>query len=165
MFECTQGRYRRQLVSLTAENIKNLAGHISGQETLLSARQDIQSLGGTIEARDRLVADAGRNLTVASSPVDLDLRYSGKGGSATLLKTVVDRVAGLYVTGPGGTLIASAGNDLNLLGAVIVNNAAGTGSGSGTTTLVANHNFNLGTVTESSNTVATGRKSRRSEVI
>jgi filamentous hemagglutinin len=150
----------RQLVSLTAENIRNLGGRISGQQTVLTARQDIQSLGGTIEARDRLVADAGRDLTVASSTVDLDLRYSGKGGNATLQKTVVDRVAGLYVTGAGGTLIASAGNDMNLLGAVIANNAAGTG----TTTLVANNNLNLGTVTESSNTVAAGRKSRRSEV-
>ena len=59
-------------------------------------------------------------------------------------RTNVDRVAGLYVSNPKAVLLASAGRDVNLLGAQIVNEGAG-----GTTAIAATNNLNLGTVGES----------------
>ena len=60
--------------------------------------------------------------------------------------TNIDRVAGVYVSNPGGTLVASAGNDVNVIGAIIAN------TGKDSRTLVnAGHDINLGTVTEARN--------------
>ncbi|WP_307574737.1 DUF637 domain-containing protein [Variovorax paradoxus] len=67
--------------------------------------------------------------------------------------TNIDRVAGLYVTNPGGTLVASAGRDVNLIGAVVSNQGAG-----GLTSIKAGNDINLGTVTTSSTSVTSGGK-------
>ncbi|MBK7424806.1 MAG: hemagglutinin repeat-containing protein [Propionivibrio sp.] len=146
----------RQIVALTAENIRNLGGRISGQDALLAARSDLSSIGGVIEAQDRLLATAGRDLTLASRTVDLDYRQNGSAN--TVKRTVIDRVAGLYVTGSGGTLVASAGNDMSLLAARISNAAA-----DGRTTLIAGNTLDLGSVRETSLANTTGKQTRRSE--
>ena len=146
----------RQIVALTAENIGNLGGRISGQEALVAARRDLSSIGGVIEAQDRLLATAGRDLTLASRTVDLDYRQNGSAN--TVKRTVIDRVAGLYVTNPGGTLVASAGNDMSLLAANISNVAA-----DGHTTLIAGNNLELGSVRETSLALTAGKQTRRSE--
>jgi filamentous hemagglutinin len=39
----------RQLVSLTAENLQNLGGRITGEDIWLTARQDLQNPGGTLK--------------------------------------------------------------------------------------------------------------------
>lgn len=135
----------RQLVVLSANNIANLGGRISGQDTLISARNDLINLGGTLQAQERLIARAGRDLTVESTT----RTQTNDQGHHTHL----DRVAGLYVTGSNGTLVAAAGNDLSLLAAVI-SNAAPTASGTpdtenGSTLLAAGNNLTLGTVSES----------------
>ncbi|MDQ5902952.1 MAG: filamentous hemagglutinin, partial [Pseudomonadota bacterium] len=57
----------RRLVSLTAENIRNLGGTIKGAEIALGAENDIEMRGGTIEAGNRLDLLAGRNIDIASS--------------------------------------------------------------------------------------------------
>ena len=49
-------------------------------------------------------------------------------------------MAGLYVSGPAGVLLASAGRDLNLTAAQLQN------SGTGPTVLSAGNNLNLSTV-------------------
>ncbi|MGJ7610355.1 MULTISPECIES: hemagglutinin repeat-containing protein [unclassified Variovorax] len=56
--------------------------------------------------------------------------------------TIVDRVAGLYVSNPKGELVASAGRDVNLIGALISNSGK-----EGTTEIGAGRDINLGTVT------------------
>ncbi len=124
----------RNVVSLSAENIKNLGGRISGNDVGIQARTDLDNIGGKIEAMHTLTAGAGRDLNLTSTT----RTQTGSQGS----RTNIDRVAGLYVTGSGGTLIAVAGRDLNLDAAAIGNSGPG-----GSTTLAAG-NLNLGTVAE-----------------
>jgi len=126
----------RQVVALTAENINNLGGRILGADVGVAARTDLNNIGGTIAANNNLVATAGRDLNVTSTT----RTQTNAQGS----QTNIERVAGLYVTGSTGTLLASAGRDANLIAAAIQN------QGSGDTTVTANNNVNLGTVTQSS---------------
>jgi len=142
----------RQIVSLTAENIQNLGGRVAGQNVLVAARNDLNNVGGTLQAEKQLIATAGHDLTVASTT-----RTQTNAQGST---TNIDRVAGLYVTGEKGILVASAGNDMTLLAAALINSnptAAGiptTSSGAASTTnpggtlLIAGHDLNLGTVEE-----------------
>jgi filamentous hemagglutinin len=130
----------RQLVSINANTIDNLGGRISGGQVALKAQLDINNLGGTIDAKDKLTLDAGRDIHVRTTT-----------GTA-LGNTGIDRIAGLYVTNPGGTLVASAGHDINLVGAIVSN------QGGGLTSFKAKNDINLGTVTTSSTGVAFGDK-------
>lgn len=132
----------RQLVSLTAENLRNLGGRIAGDEIWLTARQDIDNLGGTIAADSRLDAYAGRNLTIAST-------VRSEGG-----QTNIDRLAGLYVQNPEGTLKLAAAGDIKLI-AVQLQSA-------GSTDIEAGHDLTLGTVTTAyANSVGNGRHARQ----
>lgn len=71
-------------------------------------------------------------------------------------RTHIDRVAGLYVTGNNGMLIASAGNDLNLIAAAV--------QSQGSATLAARNNVKLDTATEaSSNRITWDGNNRRSD--
>ena len=134
----------RRIVSLTAENVRNLGGEIRGVDVGVSARTDLDNIGGRIKADTSLSVMAGRDLTVAST---LSTQTSQQGS-----RTNVDRVAGLVVTGSGGTLVAAAGHDLRITGAVMVNapTQEDATTAPGTTVLTAGHNLTLGTVTESS---------------
>ena len=141
----------RQVVALTAENIADLRGRIAGRDVAVQAANDLTVLGGSIEAERTLLASAGNDLTVASTSVDRDYQNDSTGTANSVKQTTIDRVAGLYVTGPGGTLVASAGNDLKLLAAVVSNAAAASlDSGAGQTYLAAGKDLVLGTVTERS---------------
>jgi len=147
----------RSVVALTAENIQNLGGRITGQDVGLAARNDLNNIGGTIAATNSLIASAGNDLNVISTTRS----QSNDQGS----RTNIDRVAGLYVTGSGGTLLAQAGHDINLNAAAILNAADSTASTpSGSTILAAGHNLNLNTVTESeSNRVVWDSNNQRSD--
>lgn len=156
----------RQLVTLSAGNIKNLGGRIRGMDAWLSARQDIQNLGGSITGEDRLTVLAGRDLRVESTTRSSE---SPQGS-----RTHLDRLAGLYVTGQGGTLVAAAGRDLDLIAAALVNAAptaagtspsplAGEGGGEGGTTLLAGRNLTLGTITEAGTLTLGDAKHNRKE--
>ncbi|CAN5768109.1 hemagglutinin repeat-containing protein [soil metagenome] len=143
----------RTLVSLTANNVQNLAGLISGNTVAVKARNDLSNIGGQIAAVTSLTATAGRNLKVETTTVG----SASNTGNSALTRTTIDRIAGLYVTGNGGTLVASAGGDINLLGAVVSNGSAGqpqTGQG-GSTSLSAGNNLNLGKVTTKASDSAT----------
>src|SRR5690606_27559481 len=109
----------RQLVSINANNIHHLAGGtISGQAVGLQAAQDIHIIGASVTATDVLSVQAGGDITVASTTQTLE-----GGGFHQYSLTQVDRVAGLYVTNPGGlgVLSVGAGGDVTLQGAQIVN--------------------------------------------
>jgi filamentous hemagglutinin len=150
----------RNVVSLNAENIENVRGLISGKDVAVTATQDITVEGGSIKGQDSLIAQAGGDITVQSSTVDLKDRMQD--GSATVSSHVIDRVAGLYVSNPDAVLVASAGKDLNLMAAVIQNSGANT-NGSGGTLLSAGNNVNLGVVKETGDSYGTGMNSWRKE--
>jgi len=135
----------RQVVALSAENIRNL-GRITGRDLAVQAANDLTVLGGTLHAERTLIATAGHDLTVQSTTN----RQSAARASATHL----DRVASLYVSGDaasgqGGTLIAAAGHDLTLLAAALINAAPTAAGAPGATLLSAGNDLTLGTVTES----------------
>lgn len=127
----------REVVSINASTVDNLNGRISGGQVGIKAQQDINNVGGTIDARDKLVLDAGGSINVVTTTQSTTGGFMSSG-------TNIDRVAGLYVTGSKGVLVASAGNDINLVGAQIVN------QGSGATSFKAGGDINLSTVTTSS---------------
>ncbi|SDR42401.1 filamentous hemagglutinin [Pseudomonas cannabina] len=125
----------RSVMAITAQNIENLGGRIQADKVSLTARENLDNLGGLIGATDSLAINAGQNVNVVSSSRD--------SSSAQGTRTNLSRVAGLFVSGAGGTMDVNAGKDLNLTGAQVVN--AGTG---GSTSLQAGNNINLATVGE-----------------
>lgn len=143
----------RNAVAITADTVQNLNGRISANNVGIATRGDLDNIGGTIDGRDTVVLDVGGNLNVASTTRSTSggqigaTVNSGNGlglGVRTYSETVVDRVAGIYVSNPGGVLMASAGGDINLAGAAIVNSGKG-----GLTYLEAGGDINVGTVTTS----------------
>ncbi len=133
----------RKTVSITAENIQNLNGRISGGSLDLKARTDLNNIGGTIDAASQLKIEAGRDINVRTTTSTSALALDFAPGAASLRgATIVDRVAGLYVSDSKGVLVASAGRDVNLIGALVVNSGK-----EGTTEIGAGRDINLGTVT------------------
>ncbi|SDR04137.1 hemagglutinin repeat-containing protein [Pseudoxanthomonas sp. CF125] len=138
----------RQVVSINAANIDNLAGGaISGRSVGLQAVHDVNVIGSTVTAGEVLNVQAGGNVTVASTT-----QTQQGGGTRQYSNTDLNRVAGLYVTNPGGlgVLSVSAGGDVNLQAAQVVN--AGT---DGITRLSAGGDLNLTTLTTSRSTGTT----------
>jgi len=128
----------RQLVRVDAANVRNLGGRISGSDVVLSAQQDIDNLGGTVDATNSLIASAGRDINVVTTTRDSE----NLAGPSSFTRTGIERVAGLYVSGPAGVLMASAGGDVTLAAAVIANSGA-----DGQTLIQAGNDLNLATVT------------------
>ncbi|HCE6865205.1 TPA: hemagglutinin repeat-containing protein [Pseudomonas aeruginosa] len=127
----------RTAVRLTGENLRNLGGRITGDAVALTARTDIDNIGGTLDASSALLVNAGRDLNVATT-THSDAKQAGR---SDFSRTNIDRVAGLYVTSPGGILLASAGRDANLIAAQIINSGR-----DGQTAIIAGRDLTLGTV-------------------
>lgn len=123
----------RNVVDLSANNI-DIEGRIKGKYVGLTAANDINVTGGEVRADSLLALDAGRDINVTSTTTD----YTA--GSATYLHstTTMDRVAGLYVTGSEGKLIAQANRDITLTGAQV--------DSAGTAALGAGRNLTLNTL-------------------
>ncbi|WP_112196364.1 hemagglutinin repeat-containing protein [Pseudomonas sp. LG1E9] len=126
----------RDGVNISVQNLDNLGGRIQGNNVALSASQDINNIGGLISANSRLALSAGNDINVRSVTTDSE--------SAQGTRTGLSRVAGLYVSAPAASLIATAGNDINLQAAQVSNTGAG-----GKTSLVAGNDISLATVKES----------------
>ncbi|MET3461739.1 filamentous hemagglutinin [Variovorax sp. 1133] len=125
----------RSLVSISADNVNNLdGGRIVGGSVGINARNNINNIGASITGRDAAVLTAGGDINVRTTTRSTDM------SSGANPATAIDRVAGIYVSNPGGTLIASAGHDVNLIGAALVS--------AGSVAVGAGHDVNLGTVTE-----------------
>lgn len=138
----------RQVVSINATNLHHLqGGAISGRAVGLQATQDINILGATVTAQDVLSVRAGGDVTAASTTQTL-----AGGGFHAYEQTSLNRVAGLYVTNPGGlgVLSVDAGGDITLQAAQIHN--AGL---NGLTQLAAVGNVNLTTLTTGRSTDTT----------
>ncbi|MDA7419253.1 DUF637 domain-containing protein, partial [Xenophilus arseniciresistens] len=115
----------RETVRINAHNIDNLLARIVGRDVTLEARQDIQVIGGTVEAERNLKLTAARDIHVASTLVQGRSNEALAGNAAFGLPglstsmTRLDRVAGLYVSGVGGSLTANAGRDMTLTAAEV----------------------------------------------
>ncbi|KIH84136.1 hemagglutinin repeat-containing protein [Pseudomonas batumici] len=123
-------------VNISVQNLDNLGGQIQGNDVALSASQDLNNIGGLISANSRLALSVGNDLNMRSITTD---SQSDQG-----TRTALSRVAGLYVSAPAASLIATAGHDINLQAAQVSNTGVG-----GKTALVAGNDMTLGTVGES----------------
>jgi filamentous hemagglutinin len=135
----------RELVTLNATNVRNLAGRVEGKEVSLNATQDIENIGGAVIAQQSLSATAGRDLKVQTTT--LQSQQAASTGNLKTGSTDVSRVAGLYVTGDAGVLLASAGRDIELTAALL--------QSKGSTTVSAARDLTLNTVTTSASMDAT----------
>ena len=135
----------RELVQIKAQNVLN-TGLVTGQTGVITAREDVNTLGGTVTATGALTVQAGRDLNVQTTTA----RGSGADGVGRYSSEQIHRVAGLYVSGEAGVLLASAGRDVSLTAAVL--QASGV---QGSVQVQAGRDLNLVTVKTSSNLDAT----------
>jgi filamentous hemagglutinin len=126
----------RNLLNVSADNIQNLGGQMRADSVSLAVRQDFNNIGGMIQGVSSAIVTAGRDLNLTTTTQG----SATQAGGNSFAKTGIDRIAGLYVSGPAGVLVASAGNNLNLTAAQIQN------AGTGATVLRAGNNLNLNTV-------------------
>ncbi|EFL9689292.1 filamentous hemagglutinin N-terminal domain-containing protein [Escherichia coli] len=142
----------KQTVQLSAENIHNQAGTIQGANVSLTARTDISSTGGLLQATDSLLAMAGRdiNLTTTTRTAQSDA------GQNHFERTSIDSVAGVYVQNDQGRLVLQAGRDMNLTAATVVNQGKDS-----LTQLSAGRDMSLSTVTTSAQDNITWDKNNR----
>ena len=110
----------RTTVALTADNINNLAGRITGKDVALVAGTDLNNIGGMIDAQHSLNVFAVRNVNVLTTTSDASSSAATARGSIEQQRTVIDRVAGLYVSDPAGSLAVYAGGNIHTAGAQIV---------------------------------------------
>src|SRR5690606_18433866 len=95
---------------------------------------------GDIRAQDNLHLEAGHDINVVTTT---NTQTSSQGRRVN-----IDRIAGLYVN--SGSLIANAGHNINLTGAVIENNTLTLdGERLGNTALRAGNDFMLNSIQES----------------
>ncbi|MBF8176528.1 hemagglutinin repeat-containing protein [Herminiimonas contaminans] len=123
----------RNVMQINADNVQNF-GDIVGKTVNVAAQEDLLNIGGSIVANDSLTASAGRDFVIEST-TSTGTASSGRSSSSL---TQIDRVAGLYVTGDKGILVASAGNDFSVLAGVLAS--------SGDIQVSTGNNMNLGTV-------------------
>jgi filamentous hemagglutinin len=126
----------RQLLSINANTIDNLAGRLQGGTVAAHANTDLNNQGGRIQADNSLSLSAGRDLTSASTTYS---QQHGTGGN-TLQQTALDRMAGLYLGQGTGPMLLAAGRNLDLSGSQLISQS------SGSTVLQAGQDLTLGTV-------------------
>ncbi|MDZ4103504.1 MAG: hemagglutinin repeat-containing protein [Hydrogenophaga sp.] len=131
----------RELVQISTQNVVN-TGLITGQSALVSARDDVNNIGGTLSATDALVVQAGRDLNAQTTTA----QGSGADGVGRYGSEQVNRVTGLYVSNEAGVLLASAGRDVNLMAAALQ---------AGGVQVQAGRDLNLSSINTSSNLDAT----------
>ncbi|HAW0792209.1 TPA: filamentous hemagglutinin, partial [Escherichia coli] len=130
----------KQTVQLSAENIHNQAGTIQGANVSLTARTDINSTGGQLQATDSLLAMAGRDISLTTTT----RTAQSDAGQNHFERTSIDSVAGVYVQNDQGRLVLQAGRDINLTAATVVNQGKDS-----LTQLSAGRDMTLSTVTTS----------------
>ncbi|TVO71265.1 two-partner secretion domain-containing protein [Sedimenticola selenatireducens] len=123
-------------LNLSAVNIHNRRGSFSARSTELSATQDIDNQAGLMQGRDRLVVQAGRDFTVRAATRE----GFNQVGDSQFERIHLDGIGTLQVLNPEGQLAASAGRDLTLTSAAVINEGE-----NGTTELSAGRNLQLET--------------------
>ncbi|EOU5600810.1 hemagglutinin repeat-containing protein, partial [Escherichia coli] len=142
----------KQTVQLSAENIHNQAGTIQGANVSLTARTDINSTGGLLQATDSLLAMAGRDISLTTTT----RTAQSDAGQNHFERTSIDSVAGVYVQNDQGRLVLQAGRDINLTAATVVNQGKDS-----LTQLSAGRDMTLSTVTTSAQDHITWDKNNR----
>ncbi|MED9409775.1 hemagglutinin repeat-containing protein, partial [Escherichia coli] len=142
----------KQTVQLSAENIHNQAGTIQGANVSLTARTDINSTGGLLQATDSLLAIAGRDISLTTTT----RTAQSDAGQNHFERTSIDSVAGVYVQNDQGRLVLQAGRDMNLTAATVVNQGKDS-----LTQLSAGRDMTLSTVTTSAQDNITWDKNNR----
>ncbi|WP_434965442.1 hemagglutinin repeat-containing protein [Escherichia coli] len=142
----------KQAVQLSAENIHNQAGTIQGANVSLTARTDINSTGGLLQATDSLLAMAGRDISLTTTT----RTAQRDAGQNHFERTSIDSVAGVYVQNDQGRLVLQAGRDMNLTAATVVNQGKDS-----LTQLSAGRDMTLSTVTTSAQDNITWDKNNR----
>ena len=142
----------KQTVQLSAENIHNQAGTIQGANVSLTARTDINSTGGLLQATDSLLAMAGRDISLTTTT----RTAQRDAGQNHFERTSIDSVAGVYVQNDQGRLVLQAGRDINLTAATVVNQGKDS-----LTQLSAGRDMTLSTVTTSAQDNITWDKNNR----
>ncbi|WP_436629329.1 hemagglutinin repeat-containing protein [Escherichia coli] len=142
----------KQTVQLSAENIHNQAGTIQGANVSLTARTDINSTGGLLQATDSLLAMAGRDISLTTTT----RTTQRDAGQNHFERTSIDSVAGVYVQNDQGRLVLQAGRDMNLTAATVVNQGKDS-----LTQLSAGRDMTLSTVTTSAQDNITWDKNNR----
>ncbi|HAM4810534.1 TPA: filamentous hemagglutinin N-terminal domain-containing protein, partial [Escherichia coli] len=130
----------KQTVQLSADNIHNQAGTVQGANVSLTARTDINSTGGQLQASDSLLAMAGRDISLTTTT----RTAQRDAGQNHFERTSIDSVAGVYVQNDQGRLVLQAGRDINLTAATVVNKGKDS-----LTQLSAGRDMTLSTVTTS----------------
>ena len=130
----------REAVQLSADNITNKAGTIQGADISLQARTDINNIGGIISGNNSVLANAGRDINIVTTTRSAQ----STSGKNSFERTAIERTGGIYVQGEDGKLSLSAGRDISLTGAKVVNSGQ-----SSQTVLNAGRDLNLNTVTTS----------------
>ncbi|WP_370871690.1 hemagglutinin repeat-containing protein [Escherichia coli] len=142
----------KQTVQLSAENIHNQAGTIQGANVSLTARTDINSTGGLLQATDSLLAMAGRDISLTTTT----RTAQRDAGQNHFERTSIDSVAGVYVQNDQGRLVLQARRDMNLTAATVVNQGKDS-----LTQLSAGRDMTLSTVTTSAQDNITWDKNNR----
>ncbi|MEW9302482.1 two-partner secretion domain-containing protein [Pectobacterium atrosepticum] len=120
----------RDTLFISSDALDNQGGSLLGKQVQLQVRNDLNNVGGVIQAEDKLTALAGGNINSTSTL---------SGGEDN---RILDRVAGMYVQNDKGELTLAAGKDINLIGSQVIN------SGADSSTLIsAGNNLNLATLT------------------
>ncbi len=128
------------------------SGSIAGRTIVAINSDNIQNLGGLIQAGDNIDLQAKEDIVMQGSTTDIDIRQQG---TANYVKqTTVNRMAGLYVSNPNATLSLDAGRDITL-NATNVENAGA----NGVTTFKAGNNINVGVVQEIQDTYGQNKNS------
>ncbi len=142
----------KQTVQLSADNIHNQAGTVQGANVSLTARTDINSTGGLLQATDSLLAMAGRDISLTTTT----RTAQRDAGQNHFERTSIDSVAGVYVQNDQGRLVLQAGRDMNLTAATVVNQGKDS-----LTQLSAGRDMTLSTVTTSAQDNITWDKNNR----
>jgi len=123
-------------LSLDASNINNRRGTVAAETLALSAERDISNSAGRMRAENRLVLQAGRDISVAAATCESVNRI----GASRFERLHLDGIGTLQVMNPDGILTAAAGRDINLTTAHVTNSGAGSA-----TMLMAENQINLNT--------------------
>ncbi|HHZ3602062.1 TPA: hemagglutinin repeat-containing protein, partial [Escherichia coli] len=127
-------------------------GTIQGANVSLTARTDINSTGGLLQATDSLLAMAGRDISLTTTT----RTAQRDAGQNHFERTSIDSVAGVYVQNDQGRLVLQAGRDMNLTAATVVNQGKDS-----LTQLSAGRDMTLSTVTTSAQNNITWDKNNR----